>query len=101
MEGATWAAFAMATLSLAGSVFSNINARKANRDKLEFELKTKELEVQSAGMSRELVEVQADLAECRKQHLASEADRDTLRGETNQLRGEINELRNQLARLRG
>lgn len=90
MEAATWAGFAMAMLSLFGTVFANINARKVARDKAEFErlaakdkqefdLKMLEIQKDAAHKDEQLAEMREDLAKCREQHEQSERDRDQLR----------------------
>lgn len=81
----------MATLSLVGTVFANVNARKVARDKAEFErlalkdkqefdLKMMEIQRDSEHKDAQLTEMRDDLARCREQHDASEKDRDELRG---------------------
>lgn len=89
---ASWAAIAVSVIALVGTIFSNINARKANRDKLEFEFKMKELEVKSQGQDAVLERMSKELSDCREQHAASEADRQSLRVEVNKLKEQLVKL---------
>lgn len=96
-SGATWAAFGMAVIALIGTIASSINARKAARDKMEFEAsmardklqfdaKTHDLEFRISGLDEEL-------ANCREQHKASEIDRSSMRGELDSLHKQLSLLR--------
>ena len=100
MEAASWAGFAMAALSLVGTVFANINARKVARDKAEFErlaakdkqeFELKVMEIQEDGRRKDeqLAEMRAQLAACREQHESSEKDRDQLRAKLTELERQI------------
>jgi heme exporter protein D len=79
MEPTTWAAFAMALLSLVGTIATSINARKVAKDKLDHEAQMKALELDAKRKDEDLAEMRAALAKCREQHEASERDRDHLR----------------------
>lgn len=103
MEAATWAGFAMATLSLAGTVFANINARKLARDKaeydllaaktkLEFDVKVLEIQRDSKHKDDELRELRDELTKCREQHERSEKDRDDLREKIERLETQLAQL---------
>jgi septal ring factor EnvC (AmiA/AmiB activator) len=103
MEAASWAGFAMAGLSLAGTVFANINARKVARDKADFDrlaakdkqdfdLKMMEIQKDSEYKDAQLAEVREELAKCREQHEASERDRDQLRAKLAELERHINSV---------
>lgn len=96
-SGASWAAFGMAVIALVGTIASSINARKAARDKMEFEAsmardklefdaKAHELEIRVSGLDHEL-------ANCREQHKSSEMDRSLMRGELDSLHKQLSLLR--------
>jgi septal ring factor EnvC (AmiA/AmiB activator) len=100
MEGATWAAFSMAALSLLGNVAAAFNARTAARDKLEYELKTKELEVQARRFEDRLADLAADLADCREKHAHSERDRQEIHARAERAEREAASVRTELEALK-
>lgn len=89
-DGATWAAFGMAVLSLVGTIFANLNARATARDKMEFEAKTARDKME---FDAKLLALEGELANCREQHKSSDADRVELRAEIDKLRHELLALR--------
>lgn len=88
-DGATWAAFGMAILSLIGTIFANINARAVARDKMEFERQATRDKME---FDTKLLELQNELGNCREQHRQSEMDRAELRKELDALRDELTTL---------
>lgn len=100
MEGETWAAFGMATLSLIGTAISTFNARALARDKLEFErsMARDKMEFDACRIDLEsrLDLVSQKLADCTAQHERSEIDRVELREKIDAIEADRTDLRRQL-----
>ena len=103
MEAASWTGFALAALSLVGTVLANINARKvakdkadtdrqAIKDKQDFDLKVMEIQEDARRKDDDLKELREELSKCREQHDASEKDRDTLRAKIEKLETQLAQL---------
>lgn len=94
--GVGWAGVIMGAVSLVGTVYSQFNARKAQRDKLEFELKTKELELRDADRTKELDALRAQnaqqgrqIADLQRSHSDCETKHERVAAELAQLRAEL------------
>lgn len=89
-DGATWAAFGLALLSLVGTIAANLNARAVARDKMEFERQSSRDKME---FDAKLLALESELANCREQHRSSEAALVALRAELDTLRNELAALR--------
>jgi hypothetical protein len=79
----SWIGVAMSVIALSGSLYSARNARlavkdkaeaerAAAKDKLEFDLKVKEMELKSSGTAHRVGELETKVADCEKRHTACE-----------------------------
>jgi hypothetical protein len=111
----SWIGVAMSVIALAGTTYSARNARLANKDKaetergaakdkLDFELKVKEMELQSAGTNRRVTELESKVADCEKRHdecnkaqQKSEEEQGKLIAAQTSLQMEVAQLKSQLA----
>lgn len=76
----------MALIAMIGTFVNGYNTRRANRDKLEFDA--------------ELIQLKAELNDCRGQHKASEDDRNNLRTDLDRAKMVQAELSRQVDDLR-
>lgn len=69
-----WTGVVLAIISLVDSVAQRISRRKEARDKMEFEFKTRELEVKTNTTQQALATVHERLAECQENHEQTKKD---------------------------